>query len=88
MNYNPRAVINLLFAQDMNDRLMKDMVRIAWNISPVLAVYLPDRLRNSETIVLELTRLLRNNPEVKSSIHISQDLILLYNIALLAFTTL
>ena len=48
----------------MSDRQMEDMARIAWGISPNLAIFLPDRLRNAEVIVREVTRLLRNNPEV------------------------
>jgi len=44
---------------------MEDMARMAWRISPILAIFLPDRLRNAEVIVREVTRLLRNNPEVR-----------------------
>ena len=49
----------------MSDRQMEDMARMAWVISPILTVFLPNRLRNTEVIVREVTRLLRNNPEVR-----------------------
>ena len=48
----------------MTERQLLDMVRMAWRICPLLAIFLPDRLRNAEVIVREVTRLLRSNPEV------------------------
>ena len=45
----------------MNER-WRDYTRLAWEISPVLAVFLPARLKNSETIVKEICRLVQLNP--------------------------
>lgn len=45
----------------INDR-WRDYTRLAWDISPVLAVFLPVRLKNSETIVKEVCRLVRLRP--------------------------
>ncbi|XP_012288489.1 phosphatidylinositol 4-kinase alpha [Orussus abietinus] len=45
----------------MNDR-WRDYTRLAWEISPVLVVFLPVRLKNLETIVREVTRLIRLKP--------------------------
>ncbi|XP_015600220.1 phosphatidylinositol 4-kinase alpha isoform X2 [Cephus cinctus] len=45
----------------MNER-WRDYTRLAWEISPVLAVYLPVRLKNSDIIVREVCRLVRLNP--------------------------
>ena len=57
-------LINEFIFQEMSDRQLKEIVRLAWGISPILAVFLPERLRNAEVIVREVTRLLRNSPEV------------------------
>ena len=40
----------------------RDHTRLAWDISPVLAVFLPVRLKNSDTIVKEVCRLVRLRP--------------------------
>ncbi|XP_033211468.1 phosphatidylinositol 4-kinase alpha isoform X3 [Belonocnema kinseyi] len=45
----------------MNER-WRDYTRLAWDISPVLAVFLPVRLKNSDTIVKEVCRLVRLRP--------------------------
>nr|XP_039270122.1 phosphatidylinositol 4-kinase alpha-like [Styela clava] len=47
---------------EISDRQLKDLVQHAWHVSPILAVYLPDRLRNSEVIVRAVTNLVRKNP--------------------------
>ncbi|XP_067946657.1 phosphatidylinositol 4-kinase alpha-like [Watersipora subatra] len=41
----------------------KEMVRTAWNISPVIAIMLPLRFHNSDALVKEVTRLVRLQPE-------------------------
>ncbi|XP_011307555.1 phosphatidylinositol 4-kinase alpha isoform X2 [Fopius arisanus] len=48
-------------AKSMNER-WRDYTRLAWDISPVLAVFLPVRLRNSDTIIREVCRLVRLKP--------------------------
>jgi phosphatidylinositol 4-kinase len=64
--------------QRQMDKQWKEIMRNAWDISPALAVYLPERLlsrassvddtvRNT-VIERELTRLVRNNPELVSHI--------------------
>lgn len=45
---------------------------MAWDISPTLAVFLPVRLKNADSIVKEISRLVRLNPTVVS--HIPQAL--------------
>ena len=42
----------------MQEKQVKDLVRAAWEVSPVLAVYLPDRLQCTEPILQELARLI------------------------------
>ncbi|XP_076804178.1 phosphatidylinositol 4-kinase alpha-like [Clavelina lepadiformis] len=71
--YNPSAnsdftigtdpAITAWKAQEATDRQLKEMVRLAWGISPMLTVFLSDRLSNNEVVIREVTRLLRNNPE-------------------------
>ncbi|CAD6207905.1 GSCOCG00003162001-RA-CDS [Cotesia congregata] len=48
-------------AKSMNER-WRDCTRLAWDISPVLAVFLPVRLKNSDTIIKEVCRLVRLKP--------------------------
>lgn len=48
-------------AKVMNER-WRDYTRLAWEISPVLAVYLPVRLKNADTIIKEVCRLVRLKP--------------------------
>lgn len=40
----------------------RDFTRLAWDISPVLAVFLPARLKNCDVIVKEVCRLVRLKP--------------------------
>ncbi|XP_031784727.1 phosphatidylinositol 4-kinase alpha isoform X2 [Nasonia vitripennis] len=48
-------------AKSMNER-WRDYTRLAWEISPVLAVFLPVRLKNSDTIIREVCRLVQLQP--------------------------
>nr|CAB3264847.1 phosphatidylinositol 4-kinase alpha-like [Phallusia mammillata] len=57
------ATIAAWKSQEITDRQLKEMVRVSWEISPILAIFLADRLRNSEVLVREVSRLLRSNPE-------------------------
>ena len=63
----------------MNDKTVRDTINLAWKISPILAVYLPDRLHSSEVMSQELSKLIRNNYQVKfkSKIHISAYFIII-----------
>ncbi|XP_046360282.2 phosphatidylinositol 4-kinase alpha-like isoform X1 [Haliotis rufescens] len=45
------------------EKQWRETARIAWDISPALAVFLPSRFRQSEALVKEVTRLVRTNPE-------------------------
>ncbi|XP_046385278.1 phosphatidylinositol 4-kinase alpha isoform X2 [Ischnura elegans] len=45
-----------------SDRAGRDIVGLAWDISPVLAVFIPERLKNTEQIVKEVSRLVQLNP--------------------------
>lgn len=49
-------------SQQVTERGWKDLVRLAWDISPTLAVYLPSRMNDSEIITGEVSRLVRMNP--------------------------
>lgn len=79
--YNPGGRINLAMpgessiaewrAKTLNDR-WRDYTRLAWEISPVLAVYLPVRLRKSDNIVKEVCHLVRLKPT--SVIHVPEAL--------------
>ncbi|XP_015519648.1 phosphatidylinositol 4-kinase alpha isoform X1 [Neodiprion lecontei] len=49
-------------AKATNEKTWRDYTRLAWEISPVLAVFLPVRLKNSDSIVSEVSRQVRLNP--------------------------
>lgn len=46
----------------VTEKLWRDTARLAWDISPTLAVFLPLRLKNVESIVKEVSRQVRLNP--------------------------
>lgn len=46
----------------MTEKVWRDTARLAWDISPTLAVYLPIRLKNEDSIVKEVSRQVRLNP--------------------------
>lgn len=48
-------------AKGMNDR-WREYTRLAWEISPVLAIFLPVRLKNHEVIIKEICGLVRLKP--------------------------
>lgn len=48
--------------QIVTEKHYRETARLAWDISPILGVYLPNRFRNSEALVKEVTRLVRLNP--------------------------
>lgn len=48
-------------AKGMNDR-WREYTRLAWEISPVFAVFLPVRLKNSDIIIKEVCGLVRSKP--------------------------
>ncbi|XP_052714253.1 phosphatidylinositol 4-kinase alpha-like isoform X6 [Crassostrea angulata] len=54
--------ITIWRATPISERQWREHARIAWDISPVLAVYLPARLKTSETLRKEVMRLVRLNP--------------------------
>lgn len=49
-------------SQPTTDRVSREIARLAWDISPTLAVYLSRRFNNTEALKLEITRLVRLNP--------------------------
>lgn len=54
------------------ERSTREMVKLAWDISPTLAVYLPHRFKNSDIIVNELSKLVKSSPSAVS--HIAEAL--------------
>lgn len=50
------------------ERSLREMVRLAWDISPSLAVYLPHRFKSSEVILDELSKLVKSQPNALSHI--------------------
>ncbi|CAL8078131.1 unnamed protein product [Orchesella dallaii] len=59
------STINTWRAMKSSDKMWRDSVRLAWDISPVLAVYLPRRLKSSDKSVVmdEVGHLVRNVPD-------------------------
>ncbi|KAK6191311.1 hypothetical protein SNE40_003034 [Patella caerulea] len=47
----------------LTDKQWKELARLSWDISPILAVFLPSRFRNSLALVKEVTLLVRIHPE-------------------------
>ena len=55
-------VISNWKSQQVSERTWKDMVRLSWEISPALAVYLPDRFNSSDSVKNEVIRLVQLRP--------------------------
>lgn len=55
-------------AKAVTERVWRDTARLAWDISPALAVFLPIRLKNVEGVVKEVSRQVRLNPILVSHI--------------------
>ncbi|KAK7873127.1 hypothetical protein R5R35_006354 [Gryllus longicercus] len=55
-------------SKTITERMWRDNTRLAWEISPTLAVFLPVRLKNSEVIIREVSRQIRLNPIAVSHI--------------------
>nr|XP_022907836.1 phosphatidylinositol 4-kinase alpha [Onthophagus taurus] len=49
-------------AKTITDKQWKDYTRLAWDISPILAVYLPDRLKAHDALISEVKHLVQQNP--------------------------
>lgn len=58
-------------AKGMNDR-WREYTRLAWEISPILATFLPVRLKNHEVIIKEICGLVRLKPVLV--MHVSEAL--------------
>jgi len=59
------ATINTWRLMKSSDKMWRESVRLAWEINPILAVHLPQRLKSSEKSVVseEVSRLVRYWPE-------------------------
>uniref|UniRef100_A0A2C9JIA0 1-phosphatidylinositol 4-kinase n=1 Tax=Biomphalaria glabrata TaxID=6526 RepID=A0A2C9JIA0_BIOGL len=53
---------------NLTERQWRDIANYSWELSPTLAVYLPFRFRNCETLKKEVTRLVSISPESVSHI--------------------
>lgn len=70
--YNPNSTphltipgeeaINEWRARPIKLSLWRDYTRLAWFYNPSLAIYLPQRIRNAESIEDEVTRLICSDP--------------------------
>lgn len=70
--YNPNSTpdyavpgeesVNEWRARPVKLNLWRDYTRLAWAYNPSLAIYLPQRIRNAESIEDEVTRLVLTNP--------------------------
>ncbi|KAH1001445.1 hypothetical protein HUJ04_005466 [Dendroctonus ponderosae] len=54
--------------KNMTDKQWHDYTRLAWNISPVLAVYLPTRFKTNESIISEVKIQVQMNPRSVSHV--------------------
>lgn len=54
--------------KNMTDKQWRDYTRLAWNISPVLAVYLPTRFKTNEAIISEVKSQVQMNPRCVSHV--------------------
>lgn len=50
------------------ERSTRELVKLAWDLSPSLAVYLPHRFKSSEVIINELSKLVKSQPSTVSHI--------------------
>lgn len=50
------------------ERSIRELVKLAWEISPTLAVYIPHRFKSSDVIVDELSKLVKCQPSAVSHI--------------------
>ncbi|KAI5696349.1 hypothetical protein M8J75_011820 [Diaphorina citri] len=55
-------IISAWKSKPVSDKTLIELTRLAWDISPALAVHLPQTLKNADAIVREVTRLVRLNP--------------------------
>lgn len=55
-------------SKNVPDKSLRENTRLAWEINPVLCVFLPVRLKNADCIVKEVCRLVRANPMAVSHI--------------------
>ncbi|GAB6030041.1 hypothetical protein CHUAL_005725 [Chamberlinius hualienensis] len=60
--------ITMWLSQQVPERIWLDNARMAWDLSPSLAVHLPYRIRNSDILVKEVSRLVKLNPGAVSHI--------------------
>ncbi|XP_052072692.1 phosphatidylinositol 4-kinase alpha-like isoform X2 [Mytilus californianus] len=60
--------VTLWLNQPITEKTWREHVRLSWDISPLLAVYLPLRFTNSDMVRREVRRLVRLNPGAVSHI--------------------
>ncbi|XP_026685161.1 phosphatidylinositol 4-kinase alpha [Diaphorina citri] len=79
-------IISAWKSKPVSDKTLIELTRLAWDISPALAVHLPQTLKNADAIVREVTRLVRLNPPSVMSLPVAlqylvtTDTILIYTL--------
>lgn len=68
LHFPGEDVISTWRSQPVTEKTWRDTARLAWEISPALAVYLPCRFNNSEALTEEVARLVQLNPALVSYI--------------------
>lgn len=55
-------VVNTWRTHQISEKQYREIARLAWDISPALAIYIPSRFKNTEALISEVARLVRTNP--------------------------
>uniref|UniRef100_A0A8D8UEF4 1-phosphatidylinositol 4-kinase n=1 Tax=Cacopsylla melanoneura TaxID=428564 RepID=A0A8D8UEF4_9HEMI len=71
LSVNGEDIISAWKSKPVSDKTLTELTRLAWDISPALAVHLPQTLKNADAIIREITRLVRLNPPAVMSLPIA-----------------
>ncbi|KAI5696346.1 hypothetical protein M8J75_011820 [Diaphorina citri] len=76
-------IISAWKSKPVSDKTLIELTRLAWDISPALAVHLPQTLKNADAIVREVTRLVRLNPPSVMSLPVALQYLVTINTILI-----